>query len=50
VARLEGRIAMERLLERATNLRLAGPASEVRHIPNLNQRAPANLQIEFDPA
>jgi cytochrome P450 len=50
VARLEGRIAMERLLDRLRNLRLAGPASDVRHIPNLNQRAPAALQIAFDPS
>jgi cytochrome P450 len=50
LARLEGRIAMQRLLERLPNLRLAVPASEVRHIPNLNQRSPAALQIEFDPS
>jgi cytochrome P450 len=45
VARLEGRIAFERLLERLEDLRLVEP--ELTHIPNLNQRSPSAVRIAF---
>jgi cytochrome P450 len=47
LARLEGRIAFGRLLDRLANLRLAGP-DPITHIPNINQRAPTAVQIEFE--
>jgi cytochrome P450 len=49
LARLEGRIAFGRLLDRLTNLRLAGP-EPITHIPNINQRAPTAVHIEFEGA
>jgi cytochrome P450 len=48
IARLEGQIAVNRLLDRLPGLRL--DADEVTHIPNLNQRAPDALRIAFEPA
>jgi cytochrome P450 len=50
IARLEGQIAFDRLLDRLAGLRLLDTADDVRHIPNLNQRAPAAVHIAFDPA
>jgi cytochrome P450 len=47
LARLEGRIAFGRLLDRLTNFRLVGP-DPITHIPNINQRAPTAVQIEFE--
>jgi cytochrome P450 len=47
LARLEGRIAFERLLDRLTNLRLTG-ADPLTHIPNINQRAPTAVHVSFD--
>jgi cytochrome P450 len=49
LARLEGRIAFERLLDRLTNVRLAD-AGPITHIPNVNQRAPSAVHIEFEGA
>ncbi len=49
LARLEGRIAFERLLDRLTNLRLVD-TERVTHIPNINQRAPAAVHVAFDEA
>jgi cytochrome P450 len=48
LARLEGRIAFERLLDRLTDVRLAGVP--ITHIPNVNQRAPTAVHIEFEGA
>jgi cytochrome P450 len=48
LARLEGRIAFDRLLDRLPNLRPADE-SEIVHIPNINQRAPMTVPIAFDP-
>jgi cytochrome P450 len=49
LARLEGRIAFGRILDRLTNIRLAGP-DPITHIPNINQRAPTAVHIVFDSA
>jgi cytochrome P450 len=48
LARLEGRIAFERLLDRLRDVRLAGVP--ITHIPNVNQRAPTAVHIEFEGA
>jgi cytochrome P450 len=48
LARLEGRIAFERLLDRLRDVRLAGVP--ITHIPNINQRAPTAVHIEFEGA
>ncbi len=48
VARLEGQVAINRVLDRLDNLRLG--AGDIAHIPNLNQRSPAAVPIAFDPA
>jgi cytochrome P450 len=50
IARLEGAVAINRLLDRLHNLRLDPDAGEVTHIPNLNQRSPAAVHIAFDAA
>lgn len=47
LARLEGEIAINRVLDRLCNLRLG--AGDVAHIPNLNQRSPDAVPIAFDP-
>jgi cytochrome P450 len=49
LARLEGRIAFQRLLDRLEKLRLVGP-DPLTHIPNINQRAPTAVQIAFEAA
>lgn len=48
LARLEGEIAFNRLFDRLPNLRLAG--GENRHIPIMNQRAPLEVHVAWDPA
>jgi cytochrome P450 len=50
IARLEGQIAMNRVLDRLHNLRLDPDAGEATHIPNLNQRSPTAVHIAFDAA
>lgn len=45
IARLEGRVAFECLLERLHDLRLG--VGEITHLPNLNQRSPALVPIVF---
>jgi cytochrome P450 len=50
LARVEGRIAFDRLLDRLPNLRLVGDAADVTHIPNMNQRAPVQVHVAFDPS
>jgi len=50
VARLEGQVAMNRILDRLQNLRLDPGAGEITHIPNLNQRSPTAVPIVFDAA
>jgi cytochrome P450 len=49
LARLEGRIAFERLLDRLTNMRL-GLTEPITHIPNINQRAPTAVPMDFEGA
>jgi cytochrome P450 len=49
LARVEGRIAFDRLLDRLPNLRLDEDAAAVTHIPNMNQRAPTQVHVVFDP-
>ena len=49
LARLEGRVAFEVILARLKNIRLAQPASEIRHIENASFRAPAAVNLTFDP-
>lgn len=48
LARLEGRIAFERLFSRLGELRLAQPATEIRHLESTIFRGPKTLPIEFD--
>ncbi len=50
LARLEGRIAVERLLDRLPGLRLAPGKSDISHIPNVNQRAPKAVHVVYDPS
>lgn len=45
IARLEGRIAFDCLLDRLHDLQLGD--AEIVHLPNLNQRAPAAVPIKF---
>jgi cytochrome P450 len=47
LARLEGEIAFNRLFDRLASLRLA-PGHDLTHIPNMNQRAPTAVHMEFD--
>ncbi|MFT3765189.1 MAG: cytochrome P450 [Minicystis sp.] len=49
LARLEGRIAIERLARRLPNLRLAGDGP-LPYSPNLVHRGPTALEIAWDPA
>jgi len=46
LARLEGRVALERLIERLPGLRLA--TDEIEYVPNLFTPAPARLEVEWD--
>jgi len=46
LARLEGQVALERLVARLPNLRL--PAQEVEYLPNIITPAPAALRLEWD--
>jgi cytochrome P450 len=51
IARLEGRLALEILLDRLKNPRLAsGHDDELANIDNFQKRVPKALHIEFDPA
>lgn len=50
IARLEGQVAVDRLLGRLHALRLDESAGLITHIPNLNQRSPVAVPILFDPA
>jgi cytochrome P450 len=50
IARLDGIVAFNRLLDRLQNLRLAEGKNDFTHIPNMNQRSPAAVHIAFDPA
>jgi cytochrome P450 len=47
LARLEGRIAFERLLGRLDEIRLAVPAEQIDPIPSVLFRAPSRLPITF---
>jgi cytochrome P450 len=47
LARLEGRIALEKLLSQRANLKLAVPASELRWRPGLNLRGLESLPVAF---
>lgn len=49
LARAEGRIAFEALLDRVQNIRLASD-SDTRNLPSLRMWAPRRLVIDFDPA
>jgi cytochrome P450 len=49
LARLEGEVAFNRLLDRLPELRLAGSGT-ISHIPNVNQRAPSAVRVEWLPA
>ncbi len=46
LARLEGEIAFNRLLDRLADPRLAEPGA-IAHIPNVNQRAPSTVRLEW---
>ncbi len=50
IARLEGQVAINRILDRLQNLRLDPAAPPATHIPNLNQRSPEAVHILFDAA
>jgi cytochrome P450 len=50
LARLEGKIAYERLLTRLDNIRLADPSDEGGYIESAFNRGPANLHLKFDRA
>jgi cytochrome P450 len=50
IARLEGRIAYEILLQRLQNIRLAPGQDEVPNIDNIQKRAPKALFLQFDAA
>ena len=49
LARLETQVALELMLERLPNLRLAD-GFEVEWMPRINQRAPEAVTVAFDPA
>lgn len=49
LARLEGRIALERILARLADIRLAGGA-EIRHVPSPSFRGLLHLPLVFRPA
>ncbi len=49
LARLEMRIAFDRLLTRLRNIRLA-PRAEIRHIPSPHMRGLTHLHLEFEAA
>jgi cytochrome P450 len=50
LARLEGRLAFQRVLERMKNIRLAPGHETPRHLENILFRAPKEVFIEFDAA
>jgi cytochrome P450 len=51
IARLEGRIALELLLSRLKNIRLAaGHDADLENIDNFQKRVPKALNLQFDPA
>ena len=51
IARLEGRLALDILLDRLRNPRLApGHDDELENIDNIQKRVPQALHIQFDPA
>jgi cytochrome P450 len=47
LARLEGRVALERLLGRLSDIREGEPLDSVRHLESLTFRGPEELHIEF---
>jgi cytochrome P450 len=49
LARLEGEIAFNRLLDRRPDPRLVEP-EPISHIPNVNQRAPSTVRVEWPAA
>jgi cytochrome P450 len=50
IARLEGRMAMEIVLDRLRNIRYAPGKNDFANIENIQKRAPKQLFLEFDPA
>jgi cytochrome P450 len=48
LARLEGQIAFDRLLDRLPNMRLAPGQETIRHITTVNHRGPKAVHMEFD--
>jgi cytochrome P450 len=50
LARLEGRVAFERILDRMQNIRLAPGHENPPYLPNILFRAPREVYIEFDAA
>jgi cytochrome P450 len=48
LARLEGTIALERVLSRLSNIRLADESEEPRHAQNMTLRGLERLEIRFD--
>jgi cytochrome P450 len=49
IARLEGRLALEILLDRLQNVRLAPGKNDFRNIDNFQKRVAEELYIQFDP-
>ena len=50
LARMEGMIAFETLLDRLPNMRLAPAKNDLSHVPSLILRGLKELHVEFDPA
>lgn len=50
LARLEGQVALEQLLSRLANIRLAEGRNDFSHVPSVNHRALRALHIEFEKA